>query len=246
MAEVGGAYPKKCEWKTKTLKNIIKQTINLVPTSGNVTVDPNSRIYVDLPVDSSIDLSTLVMYFNGWTDTGAQSIGGATGYCSARFLPRNTQSIIQNLEILVNGRSVQNIPEYNYIYNILHDFSVSSANVPIKMMGENEDPSMDYWNNGGVITPRRGYPIGLVNATSTSPTANNYDLYCIRNWLGVLDGSTKILNTGKVGLITLVITLAPAAITMLGATNAAALTAVPVAGVAATTVKVVPDRKSVV
>ena len=33
-----GAIPKKAEWKVKHIKNVIKQTINLVPSSGNVQV----------------------------------------------------------------------------------------------------------------------------------------------------------------------------------------------------------------
>ena len=157
--EIGGAVPKKAEWKVKHIKNVIKQTINLVPSSGNVQVDAGSRIYIDLPTDSTIDLSTFVMYFNAWTDNGAQPNGGATGYLTPRLLPRNTQSLIQNVEIQINGRSIQNIPEYNYIYNILHDFTCGSQNINQRMIGENEDPSFDYWNNGGVITPRLGYKL---------------------------------------------------------------------------------------
>ena len=43
---IGGAGPKQSEWRVKHLKNIIKQTINLVPSSGNVQVDAGSRIYI--------------------------------------------------------------------------------------------------------------------------------------------------------------------------------------------------------
>lgn len=227
---IGGAAPKKTDWTVKHLKNIIKQTINLVPSSGNVQVDAGSRIYIDLPTDTTIDLSTFCMYFNGWTDTGDQPNGGAGGYCTPRLFPRNTQSLIQNLEIQINGRSIYNIPDYNYIYNILHDFTVGSQNINIKMIGENEDPSMDYWNNAGVITPRLGYPVGLIAVDNkTSPSANNYGRYSIRNWLGLFDGSTKIIHTGMFGLITLVITLAPPAITMTGTVNSAAIVAVTAA-----------------
>ena len=217
--DIGGALPKNAEWRVKKLKNIIKQTINLVPTSGQVQVDAGSRIYIDLPVDTTIDLSTFVMYYNGWTDTGALPAAGEANYCTARFFPRNTQSIIQNLEIQINGRTIANLPEYNYIYNILHDYTAGSQNQAIKNIGENADPSNKFWNNAGVITPRRGYPIGLVAAANNSATGNDYDYYCIRNWLSIFDGSTKIINTGAFGIITLIITLAPNSITMLGAAN---------------------------
>ena len=85
---IGGAGPKQSEWRVKHLKNIIKQTINLVPSSGNVQVDAGSRIYIDLPTDTTVDLSTFCMFFNGWTDTGAQPNGGAVGYCSPRFFTK--------------------------------------------------------------------------------------------------------------------------------------------------------------
>ena len=42
------------------------------------------------------------MYFNAWTDNGAQPNGGAVGYLTPRLLPRNTQSLIQNVEIQIN------------------------------------------------------------------------------------------------------------------------------------------------
>ena len=43
-------------------------------------------------------------------------------YVQTRFFPRNIQSLISNLEVKVNGRSIQNISQYNYMYNILHDY----------------------------------------------------------------------------------------------------------------------------
>ncbi len=59
---IGGAGPKQSEWRVKHLKNIIKQTINLVPSSGNVQVDAGSRIYIDLPTDTTVDLPLFVCF----------------------------------------------------------------------------------------------------------------------------------------------------------------------------------------
>ena len=117
------SIPTKMEWQVLELKSILKQTIELQQTTGISTLKGGQQIRVDLPPNSLVDLSTFLMYFNAYCQTGGSAAGGATDYRQSRFLPRNSASIIENLEVQINGQSRLNVPNYNYIYNILHDFT---------------------------------------------------------------------------------------------------------------------------
>jgi hypothetical protein len=69
--------------------------------------------------------------------------------------------------------------------------------------------------------PRRrcGYPIGLI---ANKNSANDFDRYTIRNWLGFFQGSTSIIDTQMFGDIQLEITMAQSGVLMLGAIPVAA------------------------
>ncbi len=99
MTQVGGAIPSKMEWRVKEIKRVLKQTINFTPTSGVTQVESGQKIIVDLPVNSLVALDTFTMTFDAWTDTPATPGNGTAGYTRCRFLPRNSSSIIQNLEV---------------------------------------------------------------------------------------------------------------------------------------------------
>lgn len=231
MTQVGGAIPSKMEWRVKEIKRVLKQTINFTPTSGVTQVESGQKIIVDLPVNSLVALDTFTMTYDAWTDTPATPANGTAGYTRCRFLPRNSSSIIQNLEVKINGQSKFNVPDYNYIYNILHDYTQGQDGLNRRAIGENADPSCKYWKDGSVIMPRRGYPVGLYNAGAVTADQNDYDNYVVRSWLGLLGGnaSTQIINTAMFGQITIEITLAPAGITMLGKQSSEAINAVTVA-----------------
>jgi hypothetical protein len=128
--------------------------------------------------------------------------------------------LISNLEIKVNGRSVQNISQYNYIYNILNDYMCGYDATNKKRIGENADPSNKAaWVNG-VSLPRRGNPIGLWNGNALKSddkfdaSARDAGDFSIRNWLGILGGgaSTNIIHTDMYGQIDIEITLDQAGI----------------------------------
>jgi hypothetical protein len=59
--------------------------------------------------------------------------------------------LIENLEIKINGQSRQNINQYGYIYNILHDFTCGHDAVAKNRIGCNADPSLkSVWRDGQV------------------------------------------------------------------------------------------------
>ena len=99
----------------------------MVPTSGQISVSSDAKISFSLPPNFLVDLSTFEFNFTGrtqhgghgpaWSTTGGTSTNAAN-YVDKRYFPRNIASIIENLEIKINGMSRQSINQYNYLYNI--------------------------------------------------------------------------------------------------------------------------------
>ena len=252
------SLPTRVNYGIRRIKNIIKQTVRLIPNiSPSTVISQNQQVRVDLPI-GTVDLSTFVMSYYAWTTPNGAPIGGATGYQQVRYLPRNSASLIENLEIQINGTSRVNIPNYNYVYNILHDYKQSGDGLSRRNIGENSDPSCKYYYQtidiAGAATPdylcaKKGYPVGYTAATAATALAvpfpnapagvsaslNDFDAYSVRSWLSFFDGSTKIIDTSIFGQITVIITFTKSAATMLGDANTTPLIAMTNLGTAAVT-----------
>jgi hypothetical protein len=226
----GGSVPNSMLYRIKQIEGLSKQTLSIVPSSGQGIVYNGNKIIVSLPMNSLLDLGTFEMNFYGKTAHNGAASGNQKNYVQTRYFPRNIQSLISNLEVKINGRSVQNITQYNYIYNVLNDYLCGTDATNKKRVGENADPSNKSAWVEGVNIPRRGYPIGLYNANSLSvddkfdASARDADNYTIRNWLGLLSGgaSTNIIHTDMYGQIDIEITLDQAGVLMLGQSTATA------------------------
>lgn len=71
--------------------------------------------------------------------------------CKAYFA-RNTASLIEKSELKTNGQSHQNINQFGYIYNLLHDFTGGHEASGKNKIGSNADPSLkSTWKNGKVV-----------------------------------------------------------------------------------------------
>ena len=135
--------------------------------------------------------------------------------------------MIESINVKINGQTRQLINNYGLIYNILSDITSGSDAMVKNRIGQNADPSCKYYNDNGGVRRRCGYPIGLI---ANKNSANDFDRYSIRNWLGFLQGSTNIIDTQMYGQIDLEITLSGAGVLMLGAaTEAVDLVAVDAA-----------------
>ncbi len=44
-------------------------------------------------------------------------------YVQTRFFPRNFASVIQKFTVKINGGIKVEIPDYNFVYNMLHDYT---------------------------------------------------------------------------------------------------------------------------
>ena len=133
-----------------------------------------------------------------------------------RVIQRIRASLIENLEIKINGQSRQNINQYGYIYNILSDYMSGHDATGKNRCGQNSDPSNKTTYNNGQLQRYAGFPVGCTSQ-SVDGSFRDEDSYTIRQWLGILGGnaSTSIIDTSLYGDITIEITLAPAGVLML-------------------------------
>ena len=214
LFNIPDALPQGLLYRYKKISNLSRQNLKMPPDNGQGDVWAGQKIILTLPQNALIDLSTFTMDFKGYTQhNGTNGTTGPTGYCQSRFFPRNTQSLIETLEIKIGGQTRQLINNYGYIYNILNDFTTGTDATNKNRIGQNADPSCKYYYSKSGARRRCGFPIGLI---ADPKSANDQDDYTIRNWLGFFQGSTSIIDTSMFGPIVLEITLAPSGVLMLG------------------------------
>jgi hypothetical protein len=162
------------------------------------------------------------MDYTGETTNAGKATAGAVGFRQTRFFPRNSASIIEQLDVEINGQTRFTLNNYGFVYNTLFDLTAAQDSLNRRKIGENADPSSKLDISGGVVLERRGYSIGF-GATDAGSDKENY---IIRSWLGLLNPSTSILDTNILGSVVIKIRLAPPSCLILGAANDAAITAV--------------------
>jgi hypothetical protein len=102
-------FPKNLAYVVKTLNSFSKSTVKLLPDNRTDTVTSGNIIRVRLSQNSIIDLRTFTMYYQGIVT--ASGSGGKGHY------PRLSSSIIDTLTIYVNGTQIENIQNYNLLFN---------------------------------------------------------------------------------------------------------------------------------
>jgi hypothetical protein len=215
MSESEG-IPNAMQWQIKRLKVLQKETVTMTPNK-TTDIKPGQTIIIDLPYNSKVDLSSFSWFFDGsTTHNGASVVNGPVGYVQTRFFPRNSASVIQKFTVKINGGIKIDIPDYNFLYNLLHDYTQGADALGRRQTGgENSDPSNKLYLTDGDIIERRGYSVSPIgNETLLRDKAR----YCVRSWLSFLGGnaSTNIIDTQMLGTVTIEIQIAPASILMLG------------------------------
>ena len=223
----GLILPESFKVKLKRLSKILKENIPMDMTTITQNVKPNSRIIVNFPTNSIIDLTSFAMFFDAEIvgDDGAGRVAnGPDGYVAKKYFPRNTSSFVQQFTVKINGGIQINIPDYNFLYNLLYQYTAGAQDSQRRRQvgGENADPSSKVFMVDGKPFPVRGYALGS-KAAGHEDVIKDKDTYCIRSWLSLFGGnaSTSILDTQSVGTITVEIVLAPGNMLMLGTQTSA-------------------------
>jgi hypothetical protein len=211
------SFPKNLAYAVKTLNSFSKSTVKLLPDNRTDTVTSGNIIRVRLPQNSIIDLRTFTMYYQGICST-ANSTTGKGHY------PRLSSSIIDTLTIYVNGTQIENIQNYNLLYNTLYDLDGGGIDQQAKRCLENVDPSVYYLitdNETSTATPQVTSHQAIDNSTV-------YRKFIINNWCGFLATcSTPCIDTNDLNEVIIEIRLATSDVCFLSCE--------PAGGVASTT-----------
>ena len=201
MSEAGpSALPSNFENKMVILQNYSKAPIRIIPSTGQQNLSPGDLLIMTLPVGCVLDLRTFALHFK------AKTTGDATHMVG---FPKYMQSLIDTLDIYVNGQNVQHIARYNHLYSLLQDWKVG-YNEKVKKLGSNNDPSVLYkMDEKGVITKKNTYA-NLTDAGDVVYNTFEQD-YVIDDWVGFLGSSQpSIIDTNLFGSIEIQMRLAPA------------------------------------
>ena len=136
--------PTRMQYRFREINKILKQTVYLVPNNGQASVSAGDTIIVELPQNSVVDFSTFVMDYTGETTHNGKLAEGAVGYVQTRFFPRNTASIIEQLDVEINGQTRFTLNNYGFVYNTLFDLTAAQDSLNRRKVGENADPSSKY------------------------------------------------------------------------------------------------------
>lgn len=213
--------PSRMQYRFRELNKILKQTVTIIPNNGQADVHDNDTIILELPHNSVVDLNTFIMEYTGETNHMGKTVNGAgdgdDGYLGTRFFPRNSASIIEQLDVEINGQTRFTCNNYGLLYNTLFDYTAAQDSLNRRKVGENSDPSAKtvlFVDAAGDTTfyERRAYSTGLLGDGS----ARDKDNYVIRSWLGLLNPSTSIIDTNILGSCVIKIRLAPSSCLMLG------------------------------
>ena len=198
MGDFSG-FPRNLAYSVKSLSGFSKQTVKLTP-DNTTNISASSTVRVKLPPNCLVDLRTLTMYFEGTVTTTAGK---------AHF-PRLSSSLIEQLSIYVNGTMIENIPNYNVLYNTLFDLSCGNDQTSKRFL-EYIDPSTSY----DVST------MALVNNNDDVTVNDANEPMMVNNWLGFLSSaSTPVISTSDTNTIELEIRFAPASVLWQGSTAA--------------------------
>lgn len=195
------SYPKNLSYKINRLGNGLfqKQTLKILPDNTKAT--PSNTISFKLPPNSLLDIRSFCMFMTGST----VSLGKKGADFQSCFFPRNTSSLIEQLSISINGYQIENIQNYNQLYNILSDWQASGEN-EVKSFLKLTDPShYQVMNDAGVIT------LHETLVSDTTDKHHNQKKMVISDWIGFLGSSSgEYLDTNLVGEVIITIRFSPA------------------------------------
>ena len=101
--------------KLDVLQNYTKAPVRIIPSTGQQEISAGDTTIFTLPICVQ-DLRTFRLNFVAETVADDAKIAGFP-----QFMP----CMIEQLDIYVNGTSIQHIPYYNQVYKLMKDWSIS-------------------------------------------------------------------------------------------------------------------------
>ena len=216
------SLPEDFLFKIKELKNFTKTTISIDPSSGQTSYGAGSKISFTLPYASLLSMNDLALVVDGETTNLPVHAGDIT---NGVFFPRNMSSMIEEIEIKVNGQIVQSIPRYNDVYNV-HDNLKVKKNTHNILDNSKPNLKVKYNPTTNVLQKIEDFKApddaSLSDATNKDNYLKDKDTYVITNWYGLMGSadekevSANFIDTNLLGEVIISFRLAGNNVLMYG------------------------------
>jgi len=193
-------------FQMKQYKNLTKTTIEILPSSGQTDYFPNRKCIFTLPYASLISLEDLALHFEFTPDNVPQDDGAD---CVRVMPPKDVASLISEVDVKINGQTVQHLTYYNDIVNLLNIFE--DAKTAKKVLQGCDMVRTNFKAAAGSIgtASSTDYQTGIFGNNKTKE-------YIINHWYGILghrgdEVSSNFVDTNMLGEVTIAFTFASAA-----------------------------------
>jgi len=181
-------------YQMKQYKNLTKSTIEILPSSGQTLYGAGSKLTFTLPYASLISLEDLALHFD--FEGIAPQVNGddVVRVCA----PKDVASLISEVDIRVNGQTIQHLTQYGDIVNLLNIFE--DAKTAKKVL-----QGCDVNKMKKKVTPDNGtFSDANDRVLAPSTEDNNKHKYVINHWYGLLGArgkevSSNFIDTNMVG-----------------------------------------------
>lgn len=193
-------------FQMKQYKNLTKSTIEILPSSGQTSYGPNNKCIFTLPYASLISLEDLALHFEFEGISSKTSVDNLDVFRISP--PKDVASLISEIDIKINGQTIQHLTNYNDIVNLLNVFE--EAKTAKKALQGLNPTKIKVEATSGVFA--------LVDGTdfkAAEKTNNIKKEYVINHWYGLLghrgkEVSSNFLDTNMLGEVTIAFTFAQA------------------------------------
>lgn len=191
-------------FQMKQYKNLTKSTIEILPSSGQQGYKAGSKCIFTLPYASMISLEDLALHFD-FTPINVMKEATTSTEINRVLPPKDVASLIAEIDIKINGQTIQHLTQYNDIVNLLNLFEDAKT---AKKALQGADPS--HIKVHGV----NGEFVKVENVKfQGSDTNNKPKTYVINNWYGLLghrgdEVSSNFVDTNMLGEVTIAFTFA--------------------------------------
>ena len=205
-------------FQMKQYKNLTKSTIEILPSSGQTNYGPNNKCIFTLPYASMISLEDLALHFDF---EGIQGLTATDSFPSKRVVaPRDVASLISEIDIKINGQTIQHLTNYNDIVNLLNLFEdAKTAKKVLQGAGPAGAGSFPKKNGEWTVVADHKYDSKVQNVNTDKIP------YVINHWYGLLGHrgkqvSSNFIDTNMLGEVTIAFTFAEANVCIVDDTNA--------------------------
>jgi hypothetical protein len=228
-------------FQMKQYKNLTKSTIEILPSSGQTNYGPHQKCIFTLPYASLLSLEDLALHFD-FTPANVPTVGtaGATAHdvfdAERVMAPKDVASLIAEIDIKINGQTIQHLTNYNDIVNLMNMFEEAKS---AKKVLQNCDPSKYSYLDGAEYKPivTTDYiAIAGGNAASATNVMKKTRRFAVNHWYGLLGSrgkevSSNFIDTNMVGEVTIAFTFASPSVLISTRPSAANLTTIkPITG----------------